>query len=102
MRVTSIKISNYRSFDVAGQTITFAAPVCVLVGRNNAGKSNILRALEILLGPKSIGYLKFTDDDFHDASHPIEILAKIGEVVASDKPDLMTLGLTKAQSRGRT
>ena len=97
MRVTSIKISNYRSFDVAGQTITFPAPVCVLVGRNNAGKSNILRALEILLGPKSIGYLKFTDDDFHDASHPIEMLATIGEVVPSDKPDLMTLGLTKAQ-----
>lgn len=97
MRITSIKISNYRSFDQVGQTVVFPSAVCLLVGRNNAGKSNILRALDIMLGPKSISYLKFDEEDFHDRSRPIELIVTIGNVVAGDKSDLMGLGLTKPQ-----
>jgi putative ATP-dependent endonuclease of OLD family len=50
-RITRLKIEGYRSI---GERVEVAfpeyAPV-VLVGENNAGKSNIIRALQLVLGP---------------------------------------------------
>ena len=45
MRITSLNIKNYRSFDTSGQTIIFTTQHSALVGKNNTGKSNIFRAL---------------------------------------------------------
>ncbi len=49
VRVTELRLKNFRSFgagpDGTGQRITFAEPICFLVGENNVGKSNVLSAL---------------------------------------------------------
>lgn len=97
MRITSLTIRNFRSFGPQGATITFPSPVCVLVGRNNSGKSNVLRSLEILLGPKSVSYAKFGEDDFNDPTKPIEISVTLGNITATDKTGLFAIGLTKQQ-----
>jgi chromosome segregation ATPase len=51
MRIAELKIKNYKSFTDL-QSIVFHTSHSLLVGKNNAGKSNILSALEILLGKK--------------------------------------------------
>lgn len=43
MQLTTLRLSNFRSFERTGD-IDFG-PITLLVGRNNAGKSNILRAI---------------------------------------------------------
>lgn len=46
MRVRSFRVLNFRSFQDSGQISL--APVNVLIGANNAGKSSLLRALHLL------------------------------------------------------
>ena len=49
-RVRSLKVQNYRSICEEIE-ITFPPGVpVVLIGENNAGKSNIVRALDLVLG----------------------------------------------------
>ena len=45
MKLTSVKIQNYRSFDSQGVEITLGE-MAAFVGRNSSGKSNILNALK--------------------------------------------------------
>ena len=50
-RITKLRISGYRSIgDPIEVHFPQNAPV-ILVGENNAGKSNIVRALNLVLGP---------------------------------------------------
>lgn len=44
----------------------------VLVGKNNSGKSNVIRALDILLGEKFPSYQNITENDFYTAEVVIE------------------------------
>lgn len=98
MRVTSITINNFRSFGISGKTIVFSSPHVALVGKNNSGKSNIITALGILLGNKSPFYYNFTEEDYFDTSHPIEIAITLGDIRTADKSKLMAIpGLTKQQ-----
>ncbi|MBS4051143.1 MAG: AAA family ATPase [Methylomonas sp.] len=46
MRVDSFRVTNFRSFPDSG--LLELAPVNVLIGANNAGKSSLLRALHII------------------------------------------------------
>ena len=49
MKIKQIKINNFRS--IKDETIIFPdSGMLTLVGPNNAGKSNILRAIENILG----------------------------------------------------
>ena len=41
----------------------------VIVGKNNSGKSNIIRGIEILVGEKFPTYINFTDNDFYTYNH---------------------------------
>lgn len=47
MYISSVKIKNFRNFD--NIDIDFHEGVNVLIGHNNSGKSNLLRALSLIL-----------------------------------------------------
>lgn len=66
MHLSRLFIKNYRS--IKELDLTFAKGRNVLVGRNNAGKSNILRAIDLVLGEYSPTYSKsenITESDFY-------------------------------------
>jgi len=74
-RIHKLTIEGYRSI---GERIEITFPPgqpVVLVGENNAGKSNIERALELVLGPFWPGNHEPEDHEFfgRDPSRPIEI-----------------------------
>jgi putative ATP-dependent endonuclease of the OLD family len=56
MHVSRLFIENFRSIERLD--LSFRPGVNILVGRNNAGKSNIIRALDVLLGEYSPTYQK--------------------------------------------
>ncbi|MGD9128021.1 MAG: AAA family ATPase [Planctomycetia bacterium] len=54
MKITSLKLADVWSFRRDHSLeIEFDPKVTVLIGKNNSGKSNILKAIDFLLGPKS-------------------------------------------------
>lgn len=61
MYISSIDISNYRSF--RSQNVQFKNDINVIVGHNNAGKTNLLRALAVVLDNSSSKSLSI--DDFN-------------------------------------
>ncbi len=99
MRIAELKIKNYKSFTDL-QSIVFHTSHSLLVGKNNAGKSNILSALEILLGKKNPNYIKLVEDDFFDTSKPIEIKIVLRGITATDKNELFNLPNLTKQQRG--
>lgn len=63
MYIKDIKISNYRNFKDA--SVPFHEGVNVIVGHNNTGKSNLLRAIGLVLG-YSDGHRLGTSDLFYE------------------------------------
>lgn len=66
MFLSRLKIKNYRS--VRQLDLKFKRGKNVIVGKNNAGKSNIIKAINILLGETSPTYAKsenITENDFY-------------------------------------
>lgn len=64
MKLSKIKIQNYRSI----KEIEFDFPesgILVLVGENNAGKSNIIRAIDLICGESWIGKEKLEEHDYY-------------------------------------
>ena len=55
----------------------------VIVGKNNSGKSNIIKGIEILIGEKFPTYVNFTDNDFYTYEHIDTDTGEISEI-ASD------------------
>ncbi len=89
MRLLTIEIANFRS--VRGPlVITVRSPQSVLVGPNNAGKSNILAALDWLLR-RSAFRLRPHPDDYFDPARPIKLSATLGEITDDDKRNLYAL-----------
>ena len=76
--LTELRIKGYRSIrDEIVLRFPERTPV-VLVGENNAGKTNVLRALDLLLGEQWPGSREPEDHDFWGRKHdnaPIEIRA---------------------------
>lgn len=66
-RIKNISIENYRSIGSEPVDLDFpeGAPVIIL-GENNSGKSNIIRAIEVLFGEFHPKYKKFDDFDHHN------------------------------------
>ena len=61
--ISRIKIENYRSIE----SLEFSpTQLCSLIGPNNAGKSNILNALDIMLGETYPTDRAFTRNDFYN------------------------------------
>ena len=63
MRVENIRIQKYRSIDDVVISFPANKPV-VLFGPNNAGKSNILSAIDRLLGEKYPTYIEMLESDY--------------------------------------
>lgn len=66
MRISEIKIKNYRNLDAA--QIKFDPEINFLVGENDLGKSNFLDLLDKIFHSK-----RFAEDDFSIKTDPIEI-----------------------------
>lgn len=65
-RIEKLTVKNLRSIGNDRATLQFPTDgVLVLLGENNAGKSNITRALEILFGDFWPGTRRLEDHDFH-------------------------------------
>jgi predicted ATP-dependent endonuclease of OLD family len=74
MQIRSIHIENFRSI----KTLDFEpGPYCVLIGENNSGKSNILRALNLALGEAWPSERSFSEEDFHNQDTSNDIVIQI-------------------------
>ncbi|HVS60349.1 MAG TPA: AAA family ATPase [Gemmatimonadaceae bacterium] len=74
MRVCRVRIENFRSIKEVDFT---PGTYCVLIGENNAGKSNILRALNLILGESWPSERSFSDEDFHDQDTTKDIVIQV-------------------------
>lgn len=81
MKIKSINISNFRS--IKQLTMDFNQ-ITVIVGPNNAGKSNILSALNLFFTSSTRG---ITDIDFHkrNVKEPIEISVKFCDLSQAEQ-----------------
>jgi len=62
LRISRLKIRNFRSI----KSLDINLPqICALVGPNNAGKSNILLAIQRVLGREWVSVTSFTEEDVH-------------------------------------
>jgi CRISPR-associated exonuclease Cas4 len=68
VRLTSLRVQNYRSVVDSGEIRI--EPLQALVGENNCGKSNLLRAIQVFLTAGAGGV---TEADFFDPAMPIII-----------------------------
>jgi putative ATP-dependent endonuclease of OLD family len=68
MFLSKIAIKNFRNLE--SLVVTLKGGLNVVVGENNAGKTNLLDALRVALGPTSSGdFVRVSEDDlFHDRS----------------------------------
>jgi predicted ATP-dependent endonuclease of OLD family len=74
MRIARVHIEHFRSIKEANLE---PGSLCVLIGENNAGKSNILRALNLALGETWPTERSFSDDDFHGLDTTKDIVIQI-------------------------
>jgi putative ATP-dependent endonuclease of OLD family len=82
MKISRLRIENFRSFE--DETITFDDYTC-FVGRNGAGKSTILTALNIFFretADATTDLLRLCDEDFHagNTDKPVRITATFVEL----------------------
>jgi len=80
MRLTKLHVKNLRSICDSGEFPL--KPLFAVVGENNTGKSNLLRAVDVLL---TAGAGKLTRDDFNDSNIPIVIKGVFGDLSPSEK-----------------
>jgi len=84
MRIARVHIEHFRSI----QELDFdPGPYCVLIGENNSGKSNILRALNLVLGETWPSERSFSEEDFHnqDTSKDIVIQVFFDETISEKR-----------------
>jgi len=65
MMISKLYIKNFRSIGSDGLIIDFSTNLSALVGKNNVGKSNILVAIDYLLGGYWIYESRFCLEDFY-------------------------------------
>ncbi|WP_419393424.1 ATP-dependent nuclease [Cytobacillus praedii] len=78
MYISELKVTNFRGFTSEPTAIEFKEGINVIIGQNNAGKTTIIKALEILFDNKSTKKL-----NINDFNHNIEI-----EKLKSDPPKI--------------
>jgi len=83
MRVARLQIQNYRSIKALDIEL---GDFNVFIGPNNAGKTNILQALNLVLGETYPTPRAFTGKDFHlgDPKRPISISVHFNEPIQGD------------------
>lgn len=80
MQLTKLHVKNLRSIRDSGEFPLKS--LFSIVGENNTGKSNLLRAIEILL---SAGSGKLSCEDFNDVGAPIIIKGVFGNLSTTEK-----------------
>ena len=85
MRLVRLNIKNFRSIKSIEELRI--EPLQGFVGENNAGKSNILRAIDCFL---SVGARAMTPDDFNDPVQQATIEAEFGGLSDSERNRLRT------------
>jgi putative ATP-dependent endonuclease of OLD family len=74
--ITRVTVRNFRSVGPDG--VEFCPHMlCALVGENNAGKSNIIRAIECLLGRTWPTIHNFAEDDFYRHKRDPDVLIEL-------------------------
>jgi putative ATP-dependent endonuclease of OLD family len=71
MYISQIKIRNFRNF--ANQEIQFNDGINVIIGHNNAGKTNLIKALSLVLDAN--GSKRLSADDFNKHVTIADLLA---------------------------
>lgn len=72
MKLSKVKIRNFKSI----KELDFDFPssgILVLVGENNSGKSNIIRAIDLICGENWIGKEKLEDHDYYQRNKDLNI-----------------------------
>lgn len=95
MYVTALKATGYRNLD---GTVGLHSGLAVLVGENNAGKSNVIDALRTVLEPEdpSRGRLWVREDDFAHDGHgerkadELELEVRLAELTKPEQARLAT------------
>lgn len=80
MRLSRLRVQNLRSIADSGEFEV--QPLFGMVGENNCGKSNLLRAIEVLL---SAGAGRVAKGDFKDLSAPIVIKGSFDSLTETEK-----------------
>lgn len=77
MKVKKLFIKNFRSVGNDGIEIDLVSNLTAIIGKNNVGKSNLLRAIHLLLGPNWPREDAFSLEDFYqkNINNDIEITA---------------------------
>lgn len=74
MKISRVHIENYRSI----KSLDFSPNnYCALIGENNAGKSNILKAINLVLGETWPTDRTFTEEDFNEYNTANNIVIQI-------------------------
>ncbi|RLI78849.1 hypothetical protein DRP05_06010 [Archaeoglobales archaeon] len=86
--VSKLVVKGYRSLrDIE---VNFNPGINVIVGKNNAGKSNIIRALNSILGERHPSYIRFENRDFYsngsDSVQEITIAACLDGSLDAEMP----------------
>lgn len=84
MKISKVYIQNFRSIQNA---VVEPGLLCALVGENNSGKSNILQAINIVLGEAWPSIKQITDDDIYNRQIDQDIEIKICFDEGFDYPD---------------
>jgi predicted ATP-dependent endonuclease of OLD family len=82
MFLSRIRIKNFRSIE--DLDLTFQKGRNVLVGKNNSGKSNIIKALDLVLGESAPGYMRsenVTVKDFFSSKDPEGVSQVASELI---------------------
>ena len=79
--ISRIYISNYKSIS---EIEIFPEKLCALIAPNSTGKTNVFKALNILLGETYPTEKAFSKEDFHkrDTKHPIVIRVDLSKPLA--------------------
>ena len=82
MYISKLFSKNYRSLKQA--VVNFDNGKNILVGKNNSGKSNVIKALEILVGEKFPSFQRFTDNDYYTEEVLDEDTGELIEVIENN------------------
>jgi putative ATP-dependent endonuclease of OLD family len=80
MYISKFSAFNYRSLKQV--SVRLENGKNIIVGKNNSGKSNIIKGLEILVGEKFPTYQNFTDNDFYTYENVDIETGEITEIVS--------------------
>jgi len=83
MKLSGLQIKNYRSIVDSGEIRI--EPFQVFVGENNAGKSNILRAIDVFLAAGTGGV---QESNFFDKTQPIIIASTFTDLTSEERKSL--------------